>query len=930
MRGLICALGLLLGAAAAAEPYEGPQLRVNGSGHHAAVRSLASDASGHWLLTASDDKTARLWRDGKLRAVMRPPIGPGNEGKLYTAALSPDAQVAAVAGWSEDNAVYLFRTTDGQLISRISGLPNVVNQLAFSPDGKMLAVLLWGNHGLQVWHSTNAWRTPAFSGADAEYTGSGYGLAFSADGQRLATSAHDGRVRLYALRGGSPWRLAQRQIGGLPHGLQFSPDGQWLALGFADRPEVQVLRAEELAPAKTLRQEAPAGQPSGLHAVAWSQDGRQVLAAGSWRLAPGQHALLRWSASDGRSTQAPAQLATDTVTHLLRLPTGQLAYAAADASWGFQGGVVESAQRTNYRAQAGALRVGPDGQRVQAPGWAQGFDLAAFGWRGTVEGGAASTERQGLQVQDWRDGQAPRVNGKPIVLESGEQSLTVALHPSLPQFALGSAWMLRWLDAQGREIWRQALEAPCFALTVSADGRWLLAGLGDGTLRWLRTADGEERLALYNEGRAWVAWTPEGRYAAGEEGEALVGWHLNRGADRAAEFLPLARFAEKHYDPAAVLSALQAQPMVALRPLPDLRQGVKVPPKVTLQGPDAGVVEQDHVRLRVLAQDQGGGVDEVRLYLNGKLVQAHPARALRRLGQQVEGQWDVKLEPGPNRLRALALGSDRTESAPAELTLQLAQAARRPTLHGLAVGINQYRNRALNLSYSVTDARGVAGLMRQAGPKLFSDIKVTELLDAAATKAGILGQLQALNSSAEDDVVVVYLAGHGETIGDDWYFIPHELTQPEQADRLKAGGLSSRELSGALRSIPARKVVVLIDACKSGAAAGGFSSPVAGTRGLEERRVLAQLSRATGTHLIAATTKEQLASELDQLGHGVFTYVLLQGLSGKAAAGGNDITARKLMVYVEQALPELSKRFRAEEQFPVVNSTGMDFPIAVK
>jgi len=135
--------------------------------------------------------------------------------------------------------------------------------------------------------------------------------------------------------------------------------------------------------------------------------------------------------------------------------------------------------------------------------------------------------------------------------------------------------------------------------------------------------------------------------------------------------------------------------------------------------------------------------------------------------------------------------------------------------------------------------------------------------------------------------------------------------------------LFSRELAEALRKMPARKVVVLIDACKSGAAAVGF-------RGLEERRVLAQLSRASGTHLIAATTKEQLASELGALGHGVFTYALLEGLRGKAAGIGPEVTARKLMVYVEQALPELSKKYRAEEQFPVVNSTGMDFPLALK
>jgi uncharacterized caspase-like protein len=243
-------------------------------------------------------------------------------------------------------------------------------------------------------------------------------------------------------------------------------------------------------------------------------------------------------------------------------------------------------------------------------------------------------------------------------------------------------------------------------------------------------------------------------------------------------------------------------------------------------------------------------------------------------------------------------------------------------LHVLAIGINAYRNSALNLNYSVPDASGVAEFFKTVPRSLFRDVRVVEIYDSQATRSNILDALQQLRKSRPEDAVLVYLAGHGETVAEDWFFIPHDVIAPEQPDKLRLGGLSSQELALELKNIPARKIVILIDACKSGAAASGF-------RGLQDRRALAQLSRASGTHLIAATTKEQLASELPTLGHGVFTYTLLQGLQGKAASGGKDVTARKLMVYVEQALPELTKRYRAEEQYPVVNSTGMDFPLVL-
>ena len=82
-------------------------------------------------------------------------------------------------------------------------------------------------------------------------------------------------------------------------------------------------------------------------------------------------------------------------------------------------------------------------------------------------------------------------------------------------------------------------------------------------------------------------------------------------------------------------------------------------------------------------------------------------------------------------------------------------------------------------------------------------------------------------------------------------------------------------------------------------------------------------------HIVAASTKDQFAAEVKELGHGVFTYTLLQGLGGKAAGNGESVTVRKLMGYVEEKLPEITKKYKQEAQYPVVDSRGMDFSLVI-
>src|SRR5262245_30102962 len=76
----------------AAEPTTRPLPRLETGMHTASIARIATDAAGRWAVTASDDKTARVWEvaSGRQLSVLRPPQDVGNEGRLDAVALSPD------------------------------------------------------------------------------------------------------------------------------------------------------------------------------------------------------------------------------------------------------------------------------------------------------------------------------------------------------------------------------------------------------------------------------------------------------------------------------------------------------------------------------------------------------------------------------------------------------------------------------------------------------------------------------------------------------------------------------------------------------------------------------------------------------------------------------------------------------------------------
>ena len=204
-------------------------------------------------------------------------------------------------------------------------------------------------------------------------------------------------------------------------------------------------------------------------------------------------------------------------------------------------------------------------------------------------------------------------------------------------------------------------------MAPSPDGRFLLTASSDQTIRIWDPERGLPLLYLFFAGEDWIAWTPEGYYAASPGGEHLMGWQVSNGPGQVGTFVPASQFHKSLYRPDVIKLLLSTGSVGrALEVLHERGKTVEtvrdvLPPVIVITNPDRSGVRLDipELEIRAVAKAQPGQpVTALRLIVDGRPFEGEEGRKLVSKEQSAERQvresWKLRLGAGKHRLTVIA------------------------------------------------------------------------------------------------------------------------------------------------------------------------------------------------------------------------------------------------------------------------------------
>jgi hypothetical protein len=343
------------------------------------------------------------------------------------------------------------------------------------------------------------------------------------------------------------------------------------------------------------------------------------------------------------------------------------------------------------------------------------------------------------------------------------------------------------------------------------------------------------------------------------------------------------------------------------------------PLTVSIRYPSEGtrVSEESSVVAAVVAASKG--VTRVTVTLNGVAVHEQQERTpVKSLIVTVP----VKFKEGANTVVVAAAAPDGQTvqelralvfERPAEIASSAPPTPKPPPARdrwAVVIGVGRYENDGIpRLTYAVPDAEAIYQTL--VGPGGFKKENVLLLTDRTERKPTLRSIRWALGtflsrSARKDDTVLIFFAGHGapevdprglERDGLAKYLIPIDA----DPDDLYSSAFPMDELQTVFARIEAERVVAFLDACYSGTAGGRTFTSRKTRSGSVDDLFLERLTRSRGRAIITASRPSEVSLELAELGHGVFTYFLLQGLKGAGDLNRDGIVSlQELYEYVEQ------------------------------
>jgi WD40 repeat protein/uncharacterized caspase-like protein len=346
--------------------------------------------------------------------------------------------------------------------------------------------------------------------------------------------------------------------------------------------------------------------------------------------------------------------------------------------------------------------------------------------------------------------------------------------------------------------------------------------------------------------------------------------------------------------------------------------------------------EKGEIEITLSATDTKYPLTQLNVWVNGVPLYGSGGKSIGSK-KQYNGQIKIPLSEGENQIQLSVINAQGVESfRPSANIIYTPAEPQQVRTWFIGFGVNAYADNRYTLKYSAKDIQNLAAWFAQ-----YPNSTIDTFTDARVTRENILAIKQKLKETHIEDRVIIAFSGHG--LLDDslnFYYATHDIDFKHPAQR----GILYEDIEALLDGIPARKKLLLMDACHSGesdkdeeipAHTETHNQPDTGTllitrfgsravdllddvaqsgAGLQNsfelmQELFADLSRGTGAHIISAAAGNSYAYEKNDLKNGVFTWCILNGLQNKAADADEDetITVSELENYVKQKVSEITK-----------------------
>jgi WD40 repeat protein len=348
-----------------------------------------------------------------------------------------------------------------------------------------------------------------------------------------------------------------------------------------------------------------------------------------------------------------------------------------------------------------------------------------------------------------------------------------------------------------------------------------------------------------------------------------------------------------------------------------------------------GTSDNSTINLVVNGTDSKYNLDRLIVSVNGvPLYGANGLSLLEEKSDSIIKTITIRLSTGENNIRVSCMNEKGVESLKESVDiLYNPPEPVKPQLFIIAMSVSEYKDSRYNLQYAVKDGKDITEMFNSLAIQKgnYSKITIDTLFNDKATKKRLLGLKSKLLGSNVDDQVILFVSGHGLLNRDmDFYFATYDIDFQKPEKR----GISFNDLENIMDGVPARKKLLLMDACHSGEVdkedGGGLANSNTTVssgitfrgsireysfKGVENnpnlsgislsnsfelmQELFAGLDAGTGTTVISAAAGKGYALESPQWNNGVFTYTLLNGMKNRAADKNGDgkITISELKNY---------------------------------